>query len=70
MYEELELLLEHKIPYEIVPGITSAVAVPAYAGIPVTHRGLATGFHVVTAHNRQDELADIDFEAMAKSGPR
>lgn len=36
--EELELLVEHNIAYEVVPGITSAVSVPAYAGIPVTHR--------------------------------
>ncbi len=36
--EELELLKEHGIPFEIVPGITSAAAVPAYAGIPITHR--------------------------------
>jgi uroporphyrinogen III methyltransferase/synthase len=36
--EELELLCEHGVPYEIVPGITSAISVPAYAGIPMTHR--------------------------------
>jgi uroporphyrin-III C-methyltransferase/precorrin-2 dehydrogenase/sirohydrochlorin ferrochelatase len=41
---------------EVVPGVTSAVAVPAAAGIPVTHRGVATGFSVVTAH---DELQDL-----------
>lgn len=54
------------VAFEVVPGISSATAGPAYAGIPVTHRGMAAGFHVVTAHNRRDELADIDFEAMAK----
>lgn len=63
--EALELERNH-VPFEVIPGISSSIAGLAYAGIPVTHRGLATGFHVVTAHNRQDELADIDFEAMAK----
>lgn len=38
------------IPFEVVPGVTSAIAVPAYAGIPVTHRGIATSFAVVTGH--------------------
>lgn len=64
--EEALALLEEGISFEVVPGVTSAVAGPAYAGIPVTHRGKAGGFHVVTAHNRRDELADIDFEAMAR----
>lgn len=64
--EEGLCLKEHGVPFEVVPGITSAVAGLAYAGIPVTHRGLAEGFHVVTAHSQKDELADIDFQAMAK----
>lgn len=64
--EEGLWLREHGVPFQVIPGITSAVAGPAYAGIPVTHRGMASGFHVVTAHNRRDELADIDFRAMAK----
>lgn len=63
--EEGLYLNEHGVPFEIVPGISSSIAGPAYAGIPVTHRGMATGFHVVTAHNKKDELADIDFRAMA-----
>ena len=48
--EEALLLVENQVPFEIVPGITSAIAVPAYAGIPVTHRGIATSFAVVTGH--------------------
>ncbi|HEY3423179.1 MAG TPA: uroporphyrinogen-III C-methyltransferase [Negativicutes bacterium] len=48
--EEALKLVENKIPFEIVPGITSAISVPAYAGIPVTHRGIATSFAVVTGH--------------------
>lgn len=48
--EEALVLVENKIPFEIVPGITSAISVPAYAGIPVTHRGIATSFAVITGH--------------------
>jgi len=48
--EEAEELRSAGIPFEVVPGVTSAVAVPAYAGIPVTHRGLATSFAVITGH--------------------
>lgn len=64
--EEGIFLQEHAIPFEVIPGISSALAGLAYAGIPITHRGVATGFHVVTAHDRRDELADIDFRAMAQ----
>ncbi len=48
--EEALYLRENDLPFEIVPGVTSAIAVPAYAGIPVTHRGIATNFAVVTGH--------------------
>jgi len=48
--EEAEALTENNIPFEVVPGVTSAVAVPAYAGIPVTHRTLASSFAVATGH--------------------
>ncbi|MBR1804934.1 MAG: uroporphyrinogen-III C-methyltransferase, partial [Selenomonadaceae bacterium] len=48
--EEALYLRENNLPFEIVPGVTSAVAVPAYAGIPVTHRGIAASFAVVTGH--------------------
>jgi uroporphyrinogen III methyltransferase/synthase len=48
--EEAEVLAANNIPFEVVPGISSAYAVPAYAGIPVTHRRLASSFTVVTGH--------------------
>lgn len=48
--EEALHLLANDISYEVVPGITSAISVPAYAGIPVTHRGVATSFAVITGH--------------------
>jgi uroporphyrinogen III methyltransferase/synthase len=48
--EEAEFLARHCIPFEVIPGVSSAYAVPAYAGIPVTYRGLASSFTVVTGH--------------------
>ncbi|HLK56144.1 MAG TPA: uroporphyrinogen-III C-methyltransferase [Chthonomonadaceae bacterium] len=52
--EEAEVCREAGIPFEIVPGITSAIAAPAYAGIPVTHRDAASSFAVITGHERDD----------------
>ena len=63
--EELELLSEHGVPFEIVPGITSAFAVPAYNGIPVTHRDFCSSVHIITGHKRADHEYDIDFRALA-----
>ena len=48
--EEAEFLAQAGIPFEVVPGITSAIAVPAYAGIPVTHRSASSSFAVITGH--------------------
>lgn len=65
--EELELLIKNNIPYEIVPGITSALAVPAYSGIPVTDRDYSSSVHIITGHKRNNEEYDIDFEALVKT---
>ena len=54
--EELEFCREAGVPVQVVPGVTSAISAPAVAGIPVTHRGVAAGFTVVTGH---DQLADL-----------
>ena len=64
--EELELLIRKGIPFEIVPGVTSAAAVPAYAGIPVTHRDYASSFHVITGHARKGGRVDLDFPALVR----
>lgn len=66
--EELELLCEHGIPFEIVPGVTSAISVPAYNGIPVTHRDFCSSLHIITGHTKKAAEADIDYEALVKFG--
>jgi len=53
--EEAEVLAANKIPFEVVPGVSSAYAVPAYAGIPVTHRRLASSFTVITGHEAPEK---------------
>ncbi len=65
--EELELLAAHGVPYEVVPGITSAIAVPAYNGIPVTHRDFVSSLHIITGHKRAGSSYDIDFEALVRT---
>jgi uroporphyrin-III C-methyltransferase len=65
--EEAQALLDAGIPFEVVPGITSAVAAPAAAGVPVTHRGVAASFTVVTGH-RQAREPDVDWRALARVG--
>ena len=64
--EELELLAKEGIPFEVVPGVTSAFAVPAYCGIPVTHREYASSVHVITGHKKKDEPLQLDFEALVR----
>jgi uroporphyrinogen III methyltransferase/synthase len=67
--EEAEALAAAGIPFEVVPGITSAIAAPAYAGIPVTHRGVSTHFTVVTGHeDPAKDRTDVDWGALARAG--
>ena len=65
--EELELLARHGVPFQEVPGIPSAIAVPAYGGIPVTHRDFTSSLHVITGHARAGKALDIDFEALVRT---
>ena len=57
--EEASALADARIPFEVVPGISSAVAVPAYAGIPVTHRGVASSYMVTTGHPESSVQWDV-----------
>lgn len=67
--EEAEALVAAGVPFEVVPGITSAIAAAAYAGIPVTHRGLSTHFTVVTGHEDPTKgRTDVDWEALGRAG--
>lgn len=58
--EEIQALQRSGIPFEVVPGISSAVAIPGQAGIPVTHRGLSRSFHVITAHTKDGSFDQLD----------
>ncbi len=65
--EEAECSRENGIEFEVVPGITSAVAVPAYAGIPVTHRDYCSSLHIITGHETPDkDGSKLDYEVLAK----
>jgi uroporphyrinogen III methyltransferase / synthase len=70
--EEALALMHAGVAFEVVPGVTSAVAAPAYAGVPVTHRGLVTAFTVVAGHTRSVDLGPAeggtDWEALARGG--
>ena len=64
--EEALALRAAGVDYEIVPGVTSAISVPAYAGVPVTHRGLAAQVTIVTAHEQPGKAqSDVDWQALA-----
>ena len=63
--EEAEALADAGIPFEIVPGVSSAVAVPAYAGIPLTHRNFASSFAVVTGHEARKANSSVDWGKLA-----
>jgi len=64
--EELELLSKSGIEFQVVPGITSSIAVPAYAGIPVTHRDFCSSLHIITGHARAGSEIKIDFDALVR----
>jgi uroporphyrinogen III methyltransferase/synthase len=67
--EEAEILAGHDVPFEIIPGVTSAIAVPAYAGIPLTHRSLTSTVAFVTGHeDPAKDKSDIDWQALAGIG--
>lgn len=63
--EEAMELAEHDIDFEIVPGITASAGCGAYAGIPLTHRGLVTGVRFVTGHCREGQHLDLNWQSMA-----
>ena len=65
--EECQALAEAGIRYEVVPGVSSAIAVPAYAGIPVTQRGVTTAFTVVAGHTGGAD-SDVDWDAISRIG--
>lgn len=65
--EELELLRENGIPFQEVPGVTSALSVPAYAGIPVTHRDYCSSVHIITGHAKAGAELKIDFDALRRT---
>lgn len=63
--EECEALAAAKIPFEVVPGVTAAIAAPAYAGIPVTHRDFNSSFTVITGHEKEEECRDPEAKSRA-----
>jgi uroporphyrin-III C-methyltransferase len=64
--EEVAACAAAGVPCEVVPGVTSAIGVPAAAGIPVTHRGIARSFAVVTGHPVRGSEDELDWEALAR----
>ncbi len=67
--EEAEILALNDVPFEIIPGVTSAIAVPAYAGIPLTHRGLTSTVAFITGHeDPTKDKSDIDWQALCGIG--
>ncbi|NQX69565.1 uroporphyrinogen-III C-methyltransferase [Paenibacillus alba] len=66
--EEAELLADNGVTFDIIPGITSSIAVPAYAGIPVTHRDFTSSFAIITGHEYPNKTySSLDWEHLAKA---
>ena len=63
--EEALYLRRHGIPFEVVPGITAATACSAYAGVPLTHRGVSRGVRLVTGHFQEGQVLDLDWRSLA-----
>lgn len=63
--EEAEALARHGLPFAVVPGVTSASGCTAYAGIPLTHRGLAHSVRFVTGHTQGDDVLDLNWPSLA-----
>lgn len=66
--EEAALLKARGVPFEVIPGVTSASAVPSYCGIPLTHRELSSSFHVITGHKKDGQPVPMNYKAMAEIG--
>lgn len=65
--EEGQYLFAHKVPFQVIPGITSGIAGPAYAGIPVTHRDFTSSVTLITGHQQDSNVAvGLNFDALAK----
>ncbi|MGN1266431.1 MAG: uroporphyrinogen-III C-methyltransferase [Dorea sp.] len=65
--EELEELEKNGIPFEVIPGVTSPLAVPAYNGIPVTHRDYTSSLHIITGHRKKDNDEKICYKALVET---
>lgn len=63
--EEAQYLVKHNIEFEYIPGITAASACSAYAGIPLTHRGVASSVRLITGHCRADKPLDLNWKSLA-----
>lgn len=67
--EEGEVLCAENVPFEVVPGISSAIAAPAYAGIPLTHRDMVSSISIITGHENPDKTCSaLNWHAFAQSG--
>jgi uroporphyrinogen III methyltransferase/synthase len=66
--EELDAIIKENIPFEVVPGVSSAIAVPAYAGIPVSHRDFSSSVHIITAHRQNGKAPDLDYQSLVRFG--
>jgi len=63
--EEILHLMDNGIEFEVVPGVSAADGCAAYQGIPLTHRGVATGVRFITGHQQKGEAADLDWQGLA-----